>query len=210
MEINTENKNEIFAVFEAILFASGEPVEIEKIAEAVELSLHDTMKLINEFEAMLKYSERGVTLVYINESVQLATKAEYHEIISKIMMSRASKNLSQSALEVLSIIAYNQPVTKAAIDNIRGVDSYNSLCRLTERELIEVRGRLNTIGHPKIYGTTDEFLRMFGLVTLDDLPKAQGQTLENISSEKELTIFDTPEEPTQSEELDPEASDFEI
>ena len=207
--MNTENKNEIFAAFEAILFASGEPVDIEKIAEAIEIPLHETLKLINEFERMLEYGERGVKIVYINDSVQMVTKSEYHEIISKIMMSKASKNLSQSALEVLSIIAYNQPVTKAAIDNIRGVDSYNSLCRLMERELVEVRGRMNTIGHPKIYGTTDEFLRMFGLVTLDDLPKAQGQTLENISSEKELTIFDMDEEENM-EESDPETYDFEI
>ena len=140
----------------------------------------------------------------------MVTKSEYHEIISKIMMSKASKNLSQSALEVLSVIAYNQPVTKAAIDNIRGVDSYNSLCRLMGRELIEVRGRMNTIGHPKIYGTTDEFLRMFGLVTLDDLPKAEGKTLENISSEKEITIFDTLEDDNETQETDPEIQDFEI
>ena len=207
--MNTENKNEIFASLEAILFAAGEPVEIEKIAEALEIPLHEMMNLITEFERMLEYGERGVKIVYINECIQMVTKSEYHEAVSKIMTSRASKNLTQSALEVLSIIAYNQPVTKAAIDNIRGVDSYNSICRLIERELIEVRGKLNTIGNPKIYGTTDEFLRMFGLITLDDLPKAEGQTLENISTEKELTIFDMAEEEIE-EETDPEIPDCEF
>lgn len=205
--MNIENKNEIFKAVEAILFASGEPVETDKIAEALEIPLSDMKKLISEYENSLKYGERGVMIVYINDCIQMVTKSEYHEVISKIMLSKSAKSLSQSALEVLSIIAYNQPVTKTAIDTIRGVDSYNSLSRLIERELICVRGKLNTIGHPKIYGTTDEFLRMFGLTSLDDLPKAEGQTLNNITSEKELTLFDTTEE---DPEADVEEPDFEM
>lgn len=189
--MNTENKNEIFAVVEAILFAAGDVVNFDKIAEALEITTDELMPIIEDYEKLLYYTERGVMIVRINDGIRMVTKEKYHSYISHIMTSRAMKNLSQSALEVLSIIAYNQPVTKAAIDNIRGVDSYNSLCRLMERELIEQRGTLNTIGHPKIYGTTDEFLRMFGLVTLEDLPKAEGQTLEQISANKELTLFDT-------------------
>jgi len=164
---------------------------------------------MEELAVMLEENERGVKIVYINDGVQMVTKSKYHEVIADVIMSKGARSLSQSALEVLSIIAYNQPVTKAAIDNVRGVDSYNSLSRLLERELIEVRGKLNTIGHPRIYGTTDEFLRMFGLVTLDDLPKAEGETLKNISSEKEMTIFDVLPEDEDSE-IDPEVRDFEI
>ena len=203
------NKNEIFATFEAILFASGEPVELEKIADALDMPLYETTKLMEEFASLLEDGERGVKIVYINDGVQMVTKSSYHEVISNVIMSKGARALSQSALEVLSIIAYNQPVTKAAIDNVRGVDSYNSLSRLLERDLIEVRGKLNTIGHPRIYGTTDEFLRMFGLVTLDDLPKAEGETLKNIASEKEMTIFDVlPDD--EDAEIDPEVRDFEI
>lgn len=206
--MDTNNKNEIFATFEAILFASGEPVELEKIADALDIPLYETTKLMEEFASRLENGERGVKIVYINDGVQMVTKSQYHEVISNVIMSKGARALSQSALEVLSIIAYNQPVTKAAIDNVRGVDSYNSLSRLLERDLIEVRGKLNTIGHPRIYGTTDEFLRMFGLVTLDDLPKAEGETLKNISSEKEMTIFDVL--PDEDAEIDPEVRDFEI
>ena len=203
------NKNEIFATFEAILFASGEPVELEKIADALDIPLYETTQLMEEFASLLENGERGVKIVYINDGVQMVTKSSYHEVISNVIMSKGARALSQSALEVLSIIAYNQPVTKAAIDNVRGVDSYNSLSRLLERDLIEVRGKLNSIGHPRIYGTTDEFLRMFGLVTLDDLPKAEGETLKNIASEKEMTIFDVlPDD--EDAEIDPEVRDFEI
>ena len=205
--MNTDNKNEVYAAVEAILFAVGEPVKMQQLAEAFEISVPELDGLIREYAELLENSQRGVKIVYINDGIQMVTKSKYHEMIAKIMTSHASKTLSRSALEVLSIIAYNQPVTKAAIDNIRGVDSYNSLCRLMERELIEQRGCLNTIGHPKIYGTTDEFLRMFGLVTLEDLPKAEGETLKNISAENELTIFDTVDD---GEETDPEIPDCEI
>lgn len=200
-----ENIKELFAKIEAVFFAVGEPVSIEKLAEALDIPVQTARSALDLYKAELENEKRGVTIVFMNDSVQMATKSDYHDIIAKIMMSKASRMLSQSALEVLTIIAYNQPVTKAAIDSIRGVDSYNSLCRLSERELIEERGRMNTIGHPKLYGTTDEFLRMFGLVTLDDLPRAEGETLKNIGKENEMTIFDTV---TDEEDSDPEVPDY--
>ena len=183
-------KEEIYPKIEAMLFASGEPVNIEKMAEALEMDKEEFIKVIDLYGDMLKKSDRGVEIVKINDCVQMVTKSCYHEYVSKIFETRSLKNLSQSALEVLSIIAYNQPVTKTVIDSIRGVDSYNSLCRLMERDLIEQRGTLNTIGHPKLYGTTNEFLRMFGLQSIHELPSVEENMMANVVTENSNVTFD--------------------
>ncbi len=164
------NEKDIYPKIEAMLFASGEPVKIEKMAEILEIEKDEFEKILGEYSKSLENGDRGVKTVKINDSVQLVTKSRYHKYVAGVFDSKGPKSLSQSALEVLSIIAYNQPVTKTVIDSVRGVDSYNSLCRLMERELIEQRGTLNTIGHPKLYGTTDEFLRMFGFQSIHELP----------------------------------------
>lgn len=164
------NEKDIYPKIEAMLFASGEPVKIEKMAEILEIEKDEFEKILEEYSKSLENGDRGVKTVKINDSVQLVTKSRYHKYVAGVFDSKGPKSLSQSALEVLSIIAYNQPVTKTVIDSVRGVDSYNSLCRLMERELIEQRGTLNTIGHPKLYGTTDEFLRMFGFQSIHELP----------------------------------------
>ncbi len=188
--MNNEELIEIFPIIEAMLFAAGAPLELKKMAEAVEMEYDDFEKTLSSFELMLEREKRGVKLVKMNECAQLVTKSEYHSYVSKALETRSVKTLSQSALEVLSIIAYNQPVTKVVIDSIRGVDSYNSLCRLMERELIEERGHLNTIGHPKLYGTTNEFLRMFGLHSIHDLPPISENVIENVIAEDNNLTFD--------------------
>lgn len=172
------NEKDIYPKIEAMLFASGEPVKIEKMADILEIEKEEFEKILDSYSDLLKNDDRGVKVVKMNDSAQLVTKSRYHKYVAGVFDSKGAKNLSQSALEVLSIIAYNQPVTKTVIDSIRGVDSYNSLCRLSERELIEQRGTLNTIGHPKLYGTTDEFLRMFGLQSIHELPPIS----DNVSS----------------------------
>ncbi len=184
------NNEELFPIIEAMLFAAGAPLESTKMAEAVEMEYDDFIKALDSFEFMLEREMRGVKLVKMNDSAQLVTKSQYHGYVSKALETRSIKTLSQSALEVLSIIAYNQPVTKVVIDSIRGVDSYNSLCRLMERELIEERGHLNTIGHPKLYGTTNEFLRMFGLQSIHDLPPISESVIENVITEDDNLTFD--------------------
>jgi len=184
------NNEELFGVIEAMLFAAGAPLEIDKMAEAVEMTYNDFVKELDNFEFMLEKEKRGVKLVKMNDCAQLVTKSEYHSYVSKALETRSIKTLSQSALEVLSIVAYNQPVTKVVIDSIRGVDSYNSLCRLMERELIEERGHLNTIGHPKLYGTTNEFLRMFGLNSIHDLPPISESVIENVITQDENLTFE--------------------
>ena len=181
---------ELFPAIEAMLFAAGSPLECEKMAEALELPYDEFMSVLSSFELMLESEKRGIKAVRMNDCVQLVSKSEYHGYVSKALETRSIKTLSQSALEVLSIIAYNQPVTKAFIEQVRGVDSYNSLCRLTERELIEERGHLNTIGHPKLYGTTNEFLRMFGLQSIHDLPPVSEDIAKNILTEDDNLTFD--------------------
>ena len=181
---------ELFPAIEAMLFAAGSPLECEKMAEALELPYDEFMSVLSSFELTLESEKRGIKAVRMNDCVQLVSKSEYHGYVSKALETRSIKTLSQSALEVLSIIAYNQPVTKVVIDSIRGVDSYNSLCRLMERELIEERGHLNTIGHPKLYGTTNEFLRMFGLQSIHDLPPVSEEIAKNILTDDDNLTFD--------------------
>lgn len=184
------NEKDIYPKIEAMLFASGEPVKIEKMAEVLETEKEEFEKILENYSETLQNGDRGVKIVKMNDCVQLVTKSRYHKYVAGIFDSRGPKCLSQSALEVLSIIAYNQPVTKTVIDSVRGVDSYNSLCRLMERELIEQRGTLNTIGHPKLYGTTDEFLRMFGLQSIHELPPISQNVAETVVKEDENLTFE--------------------
>ena len=188
--MNNEEFLDMYAIIEAMLFAAGAPLECRKMAEAVEMEYDGFMKVLSSFELMLDREKRGVKLVKMNDCAQLVTKSEYHSYVSKALETRSAKTLSQSALEVLSIVAYNQPVTKVVIDSIRGVDSYNSLCRLMERELIEERGHLNTIGHPKLYGTTNEFLRMFGLQSIHELPPISENVIENVVANNDNLTFE--------------------
>ncbi len=188
--MNKEELSGLFGIIEAMLFAAGAPLECAKMAEAIEMENDEFLKVLEEFEFMLEREPRGVKLVKMNNCAQLVTKSQYHSYVSKALETRSIKTLSQSALEVLSIIAYNQPVTKVVIDSIRGVDSYNSLCRLMERELIEERGHLNTIGHPKLYGTTNEFLRMFGLQSIHDLPPISENVIANVVTQDENLTFE--------------------
>ena len=126
----------------------------------------------------------------LDRALQMVSKSEHHPYIAKMLETKAQKGLSQSALEALSVIAYNQPVTKAMVDAVRGVDSYNSIIRLLERELIEQRGRMDAPGRPMLYGTTSEFLRVFGLESLDELPKLERKLKDAIGQTDNLTFSD--------------------
>ena len=187
---SNDNKAADFAMLEALLFAMGCPVEIKKMAEIAETSLEDFNELLKEFQEKINKSDRGVKVVRMNNSVQMVSRPKYHEKVAKLLETKSQRNLSQSALETLSIIAYNQPVTKANIESVRGVDSYNSIMRLLERDLIEQRGRLDTIGRPLLYGTTEEFLRVFGLESLNELPDLGIDVLASIAPNSNNITFD--------------------
>ena len=156
---------------EAILFAAGYPVKYEKLAEVIGLSERDMRGLIENMAA--GYGDRGIQLLMYPDACQLSTKEIFAPYIREALGIRRGGNLSNSSLEVLAVVAYNQPVTRAYIDTVRGVDSSYAVTSLLDKGLIEAVGRLDAPGRPMLYGTTEKFLRVFGLSSLADLPETE-------------------------------------
>lgn len=167
------------AALEAILFAAGEPVALERICLTLELDKATVEALCQRLSDQYSYERRGLRLLRMDGSYQLCTAAEYAPLIRKAFESRKPAKLSQPALEVLAIIAYYQPVTRAYIDQVRGVDSSYTVGLLLERELIEEAGRLAVPGRPIQYRTTKNFLRSFSLSSLDELPELPSSSAED-------------------------------
>jgi segregation and condensation protein B len=182
---------EIEAVIEGLLFASGDPLSLEKIADIVEIDRKTTRLILNNLIVSYQNSKRGIMLREIDGSYQLCTRFEHYEYIRKLFEPRQKQALSQAAFETLSIIAYNQPVTRAKIEHIRGVNSDSAITRLVERNLIKETGRLDSPGKPMLYGITDEFLRSFGFKSTTDLPIIEmnelQQMLENEHGEDNIS-----------------------
>ena len=158
-------------ILEAVLFAAGEPVEIEKFCTVFEVDVETVESVMDMLSDRLEKSESAVKLVRLDFSYQLCTKKEYAENIRSVLDLRRKSPLSQAALEVLAVIAYNQPVTKAYVEQVRGVDCSGVVSTLVEKGLLEEKGRLELPGRPLLYGTTANFLRCFGLKNLDELPE---------------------------------------
>ena len=167
---NMEMK-EIEAAVEAILFASGEPVQTERICMALELDRSAAEQILQKLMDQYAYERRGVRLVRMESSWQMCSAPDHADAIRRAFEIRKPAKLSQPALEVLTIIAYYQPATRAYVDQIRGVDSSYTMGLLLERGLIEECGRLQVPGRPRQYRTTKQFLRAFHLTSLDDLPE---------------------------------------
>lgn len=162
---------EMIPAFEAVLFAAGEPVEIEKFCTVFEVDVETVESVMDMLSDRLEKSESAVKLVRLDFSYQLCTKKEYAENIRSVLDLRRKSPLSQAALEVLAVIAYNQPVTKAYVEQVRGVDCSGVVSTLVEKGLLEEKGRLELPGRPLLYGTTANFLRCFGLKNLEELPE---------------------------------------
>ena len=160
----------IESAIEAVLFSVGEAVELERLRSALEIDEEALSAAVEGLKNRLEAEDRGVRLIEVGDSVQLCSAPEYFEYIQKTVQMKKQAGLSGAALETLSIIAYNQPVTKGKIEFIRGVDCSHSVTRLMERGFIDEVGRAETPGRPILYGTTEEFLRCFGLKNLDQLP----------------------------------------
>jgi segregation and condensation protein B len=156
-------------VLEAILFSAPEPMPVEKIREAMELDETEFASLLKQYEASLDNAGRGVMLRTVAEGLQLVTRSEAHEVIRRINAPKQYR-LSRPTLEVLAIIAYKQPATRAEIEDVRGVKCERSLMTLLDRGLIREVGRKETVGRPILYGTTDTFLAHFNLRNLSELP----------------------------------------
>lgn len=168
---------EIEAAVEGILFASGEPVAADRIAVALDLDRDTVDQVLRRLADYYSYERRGMRLVRMEDTWQLCSAPEYADLIRRAFEIRKPAKLSQPALEVLAIIAYYQPTTRAYIDQIRGVDSSYTVGLLLDRHMIEECGTLQVPGRPRLYRTTKEFLRAFHLNTLEDLPEMPG--LEN-------------------------------
>ncbi|GAA0069215.1 SMC-Scp complex subunit ScpB [Clostridium sardiniense] len=178
------------AIIEALLFVSGEPLSLREIAVNLEITPKYTEEILGEMMLDYEVSNRGIKLIVLNGAYQLVTKNEYSDYIQKLLKKNRRQSLSQASLESLAIIAYKQPITRVDIDEIRGVKSDSAIQKLIERELIAEVGRLEVPGRPILYGTTDEFLRQFGLAGLDELPSLD--LFEDIENElMEEVVIDT-------------------
>ena len=161
---------ELIKAFEAVLFASGEPISIDRLAQVFDITPEKVVEVADALSQKLQENDSGVTILRLENTYQLATKSEYGEYIKKAFDIRRRTPLSNAALEVLAVVAYNQPVTKSFIEQVRGVDCSGVVTTLVEKGLVEERGRLELPGKPLLYGTTKNFLRCFGLSDLSDLP----------------------------------------
>ena len=159
-----------FSLLEAVLFACGEPVEITRLAAGLSLEAAAVREQLLAYAERLQKDDRGIELLFLGETVQLCSKRCYEDRIAAVLASRKNAPLSGAAMEVLAIIAYNQPVTRAFVEQIRGVDSSSAVNSLVVRDLVEEAGRLELPGRPIAYRTTANFLRCFGLQSLDELP----------------------------------------
>ncbi len=167
--------NESIAIIEAILFAHGDPITPEKLSEASGIDVETTVKLIDQLERRYNVQESGLKIIRLNNGFQITTREEYASYIKSALETRKQQPLSQAAMETLSIIAYNQPVTKSFVEQVRGIDSSSVVNTLVERDLLEEAGRLDLPGRPVAYRTTDTFLRCFGISSLAELPPLPNQ-----------------------------------
>lgn len=166
-------RTELERVIEAILFAAGEPVETERIALAAECDSDEIDAAAKSLMDRLSFDRRGLRVVKLENAYQMCSSPEMSSYITKALETRKPPKLSASQLETLTIVAYYQPATKAYIEQIRGVDSSYSVGALLNKHLIEECGRLNVPGRPILYRTTPDFLRTFGLSSLDELPEIE-------------------------------------
>lgn len=158
-------------IIEAILFCAGRIVKIKELELVLEINEKDIIELINDMNKEYKDIARGIEIIRVDDGYQMCTKKEYYEYINPIIDKRNKPKLSQAALEALSIIAYNPRITRAEIEAIRGVSSDAVIYKLLEYNLIEEAGKVDILGKPMSYKTTDEFLRMFGYSSLEELPE---------------------------------------
>ena len=193
------DRTELERIIEAILFAAGEPVEASRLAMAAECDPDEVETAAKTLMDRLAFERRGIRVVRLENAYQMCSSSEMSGYITKALETRKPPKLSASQLETLTIIAYYQPATKAYVEQIRGVDSSYSVGALLNKHLIEECGRLNVPGRPILYRTTADFLRTFGLESLDELPEIEKMQF----GKKELPDNETPET-TETEETEHE------
>ncbi len=178
------------AILESILFTMGESVEVERLASVLEQDKKYTKELLLEMKAEYDEKECGITLMELEDSFQMCTKADMYEYLIKIAKTPRKYVLTDTLLETLSIVAYKQPVTRAEIEKIRGVSCDHAVNRLVEFGLITEVGRMDAPGRPLLFGTTEEFLRSFGVKSLEELPELSAVQIEEfkVQAEAEASV----------------------
>ncbi len=185
------------SIVESILFSVGRPVQINELVMSLEIPREDIINIIESMKNEFKENERGIEIIKVNEAYQFTTKRENYEYIYSIIDKRSKPNLSQAALETLAIIAYNPLITRAEIESIRGVNSDGTIYRLLEHNIIEDAGKSNAPGKPTMYKTTDEFLKLFGFSSLEELPELPKYKLDE---NQQIVIDDIMEVPEPGRE----------
>lgn len=159
------------AIIEAVLYAAGRPVEIKELMVLLEINFEEVIEIVEKMKLDMQKANRGLEIIKVDDAYQLCTKKDYYEYIYPIFDKRSKPNLSQAALETLAIIAYNPKITRAQIEAIRGVNSDGTLYKLLEYNLVEEAGKMDAPGRPTMYKTTKNFLKMFGISSLEELPE---------------------------------------
>lgn len=175
----------MYAVIEAVLFTMGESVETAKLAAAIEQDVSTTVKLIHNLMDRYEAEDRGIKIIELGDSFQLCTKPETYEYLIKVAAQPKKQVLTDVLLETLSIIAYKQPITKQEIEGIRGVSCDHAVNKLVEYGLVDEVGRLDAPGRPILFGTTESFLRSFGVRNVDELPVISPDKVEDFRKEAE-------------------------
>ena len=188
-------QNKVKGIIEAILFAAGREVKINELMSALELSSEEVISSVESLKLDYEKENRGLSIINLNDCYQLCTKKEYYEYIYPIFDKRSKPNLSNAALETLSIIAYNPRITRAEIESIRGVNSDGTIYKLLDYNLIEEAGKMDAPGRPMTYKKTGEFLRMFGISSLEELPDLPRYKLDE---NRQIVIDEIIEENTEA------------
>lgn len=173
------------AVIEAVLFTMGESVEVSRLADVIGEDIGTTKEIVKEMAEKLESGNRGVSIIELENAYQMCTKGEMYEYLLKIAKAPRKYVLTDALLETLSIVAYKQPVTRLEVERVRGVNSDHAVNRLVEFGLVEEVGRLDAPGRPLLFGTTEEFLRSFGVRSLDELPSLNAEQIDDFRHQAE-------------------------
>lgn len=171
------DKDELKSAIEAILFAWSDPLSVKDLSDILGIGTKEITSILKDMMDEFNYNKRGIQILKMNDHYQLSTRPEHHEYLQKLFAPKQNRGLTQAALETLAIIAYKQPITKTEVEEIRGVKCDKAVGTLLEKELIEEQGRLEKTGRPILYGTTINFLKVFSIKTLDELPNINDFTI---------------------------------
>ncbi|MBQ9757981.1 MAG: SMC-Scp complex subunit ScpB [Clostridia bacterium] len=181
------------SIIESVLFAAGEPVDVERLSDILDIDTKSTRAVVTALADKYDREMRGLRIIRLEDSYQMCTRREYSDYISKLVEPRRSLSLSNAAMEVLAIVAYKQPVTRAVIEQIRGVSCDTLVNKLLEKNFIEEVGRLDTPGRPMLFGTTDEFLRCFGIESVMELPEFDERSQDAVALEDSIDFSENGE-----------------